>query len=213
MQNLNIPECSAGHARGTTSALSTAKLADGVNPFARVDCTQASTAAKDEVTAFLQGFATLTKIPAKPGSSTTGGAPKRSARSGAGMVWSSPVRMASAMRWRRRRRWRRRGRRGLTPATASGGRRRGRGVAGRRRGGARADADARDRRLGGGRPERGRLGEEAWRPGGAVGLVVQPGRAKGELVRRRDQREGGGDGPLGAAVAPPAGAARRRSRR
>jgi 5'-nucleotidase len=66
VQNLNIPECSSGHARGTTSARSTAKLADGVNPFVKVDCTQASTAPKDEVTAFLAGFATLTKIPAKP---------------------------------------------------------------------------------------------------------------------------------------------------
>jgi 5'-nucleotidase len=68
VQNLNIPECSAGHARDTTPARSTTTLADGVNPFVKVDCTQTATAPEDEVAAFLAGYATLTKIPAKPAS-------------------------------------------------------------------------------------------------------------------------------------------------
>jgi 5'-nucleotidase len=68
VQNLNIPECSAGHARGTTPANSTPKAPDGVNVFATVDCTQTTAASKDEVTSFLAGFATLTKIPARPAS-------------------------------------------------------------------------------------------------------------------------------------------------
>jgi 5'-nucleotidase len=68
VQNLNIPECSTGHARGTTPATSTAKVPDGVNVFASVDCTRTTAAAKDEITAFLAGFATLTRIPARPAS-------------------------------------------------------------------------------------------------------------------------------------------------
>jgi 5'-nucleotidase len=68
VQNLNIPECSAGRARGTTPATSTAQVPDGVNVFATVDCTQATKAPRDEIAAFLAGFATLTKIPAKPAS-------------------------------------------------------------------------------------------------------------------------------------------------
>lgn len=66
VQNLNIPECSAGHARSTTLATSTAQTPDGVNVFAQVDCTQTAKASTDEISAFLQGYATLTKIPAKP---------------------------------------------------------------------------------------------------------------------------------------------------
>ncbi len=64
VQNLNTPECSAGAVRGTVSVTSTAMLAGGVNPFVPVDCTQTATAATDDVGAFLQGFATVTKIPA-----------------------------------------------------------------------------------------------------------------------------------------------------
>jgi 5'-nucleotidase len=73
VQNLNIPECSSGHARGTTPATTTPKAPkapDGVNVFTPVDCTP-STSAKastDEITSFLAGFATLTKIPSKPAS-------------------------------------------------------------------------------------------------------------------------------------------------
>lgn len=66
VQNLNIPQCSAGHARGTTLAPSTAKAPEGANLFATVDCTTTATAPRDEVAAFLAGFATLTKIPARP---------------------------------------------------------------------------------------------------------------------------------------------------
>lgn len=65
VQNLNVPECSSGHPRGTVPATSTAD-AHGLNIFAKVDCTQTAAASKDEVTAFLAGFATLTKIPARP---------------------------------------------------------------------------------------------------------------------------------------------------
>jgi 5'-nucleotidase len=68
VQNLNIPQCSKGHARPTTSAKSTSDVPAGVNIFATVDCTQTAKASTDEVTAFLQGFATLTKIPATPAS-------------------------------------------------------------------------------------------------------------------------------------------------
>jgi 5'-nucleotidase len=66
VQNLNIPQCSAGHARGTTPATSTAQTPAGTNVFATVDCTQSTAASRDEITSFLAGFATLTKIPAKP---------------------------------------------------------------------------------------------------------------------------------------------------
>jgi 5'-nucleotidase len=68
VQNLNIPQCSTGHAHGTSSATSSAKVPDGVNVFATVDCTKTSSAPKDEIAAFLAGWATLTKIPAKPAS-------------------------------------------------------------------------------------------------------------------------------------------------
>lgn len=68
VQNLNIPECSAGHARATTPTTSSAKAPDGVDVFAKVDCTQAAKASTDEITAFEQGFATLSKIPSKPAS-------------------------------------------------------------------------------------------------------------------------------------------------
>ncbi|WP_445147849.1 5'/3'-nucleotidase SurE [Baekduia sp. Peel2402] len=68
VQNLNIPECSAGHARAATPTTSSAKAPDGVNVFAKVDCTQTAKASTDEITAFEQGFATLSKIPSKPAS-------------------------------------------------------------------------------------------------------------------------------------------------
>lgn len=68
VQNLNIPECSSGHARGTTPATTTPKAPDGVNVFTAVDCTQPTKASGDEITSFLAGFATLTKIPVKPAS-------------------------------------------------------------------------------------------------------------------------------------------------
>lgn len=64
VQNLNTPECSSGHARPFVTATSTAD-AHGANIFATVDCTQKTPASKDEVTSYLAGFATLTKIPAK----------------------------------------------------------------------------------------------------------------------------------------------------
>ena len=66
VQNLNIPECSAGHFRGIVTATSTATVPTGVNPFVAVDCDQTTPAGSDEVTDFLAGFATLTKIPLSP---------------------------------------------------------------------------------------------------------------------------------------------------
>lgn len=70
VQNLNIPQCSSGHVRGTAAATSTSTLAAGVNPFVTVDCTQTAAPVTDEVTTFLEGFATLTTIPLAP--ATTG---------------------------------------------------------------------------------------------------------------------------------------------
>lgn len=64
VQNLNIPQCSAGRARGIVTATSTASLPTGVNPFVTVDCSQSAPASADEVTDFLAGFAPLTKIAA-----------------------------------------------------------------------------------------------------------------------------------------------------
>jgi 5'-nucleotidase len=66
VKNLNIPQCSAGHARRTTPATSTAQTPANTNVFATVDCTQSTAASRDEITSFLAGYATLTKIPAKP---------------------------------------------------------------------------------------------------------------------------------------------------
>jgi 5'-nucleotidase len=68
VQNLNIPQCSTGHPRGTTPATSTAQTPANTNVFATVDCTQTAGPSKDEIAAFLQGYATLTKIPARPAS-------------------------------------------------------------------------------------------------------------------------------------------------
>ncbi len=48
----------------TLSVTSAPTLAAGVNPFVTVDCTQTTAAATDDVGAFLQGYATLAKIPA-----------------------------------------------------------------------------------------------------------------------------------------------------
>jgi 5'-nucleotidase len=63
VQNLNIPQCSSGTVRGTVTATSTAALGD-LNPFVAVDCAQTTSASPDEITSYLEGFATLTKIPA-----------------------------------------------------------------------------------------------------------------------------------------------------
>jgi 5'-nucleotidase len=66
VQNLNIPDCSAGKVRGTKKVESLATLPAGVNPFVRVDCTQTASAGANDVTAYQAGFAPLTKIPKKP---------------------------------------------------------------------------------------------------------------------------------------------------
>jgi 5'-nucleotidase len=65
VQNLNIPQCAPGTVRGTVDATSTATLGD-LNPFVTVDCEQATPASPDEITSYLEGFATLTKIPTTP---------------------------------------------------------------------------------------------------------------------------------------------------
>ena len=66
VQNLNIPECSTGTVRRTVTVASTPTLPAGVNPFVTVDCTQTAGPATNDVGAYLQGFATLTKIPTTP---------------------------------------------------------------------------------------------------------------------------------------------------
>lgn len=63
-QNLNTPQCSAGHVRGTAHVTMSPKFALGL--LLRVDCTQTTGPARDDVGAYLQGFATLTTLPTKP---------------------------------------------------------------------------------------------------------------------------------------------------
>ncbi len=64
---LSIPECSSGHARGITPAISTPTLPVGLDPFVTVDRNQTGGPSRDEGTAYLQGFAPLTRIPLSPG--------------------------------------------------------------------------------------------------------------------------------------------------
>lgn len=71
VQNLNVPICSAGGVRGTVSVVSgtAASIPAGVSPIlGAVDCTQTGPAGADDVTAYLAGFAGLTKIPKRPAS-------------------------------------------------------------------------------------------------------------------------------------------------
>jgi 5'-nucleotidase len=66
VQNLNIPECSAGAVRGTLERPSQATVPSGLNPFVTVDCAQTTAAPDTEIGAFLAGYATLTRIPRTP---------------------------------------------------------------------------------------------------------------------------------------------------
>lgn len=66
VQNLNIPECATGTVRGTVKVGSAFAVPTGVNVFAKVDCGQLSPAGSDDVTAFLAGFAPVTKVPVRP---------------------------------------------------------------------------------------------------------------------------------------------------
>jgi 5'-nucleotidase len=69
VQNLNVPTCSTGTVRGTVSVLSGtgASFPRGVSPLlGPVDCTQTGPAGPDDVTAYLAGYAGLTKIAKLP---------------------------------------------------------------------------------------------------------------------------------------------------
>jgi 5'-nucleotidase len=66
VQNLNIPECSAGAVRGTVERPSQATVPSGLNPFVTVDCGQTTAAPDTEIGAYMAGFATLTRIPRTP---------------------------------------------------------------------------------------------------------------------------------------------------
>jgi len=66
VQNLNIPECSAGKVRGTVKVASGTAIPGGSNVFAPIDCTQTGPAGANDVTAYLAGFAALTKIAEAP---------------------------------------------------------------------------------------------------------------------------------------------------
>jgi len=71
VQNLNVPTCTTGRVRGTVSVRSgtIASFPAGVNPLlGPVDCAQTGPAGPDDVTAYLAGYAGLTKIPATPAS-------------------------------------------------------------------------------------------------------------------------------------------------
>lgn len=71
VHNLNVPICSAGAVRGTASVASgtAASIPRGVSPIlGSVDCTQTGLPGADDVTAYLAGFAGLTKIPKRPAS-------------------------------------------------------------------------------------------------------------------------------------------------
>lgn len=67
VQNLNVPTCKAGTVRGTASVVSATAFPTGVTPLlGPVDCTQTGPAGADDVTAYVAGFAGLTKIPKTP---------------------------------------------------------------------------------------------------------------------------------------------------
>jgi 5'-nucleotidase len=71
VQNLNVPTCTAGTVRGTANVASgtAASIPAGVSPIlGAVDCTQTGPAGADDVTAYLAGFAGLTRIPKRPAS-------------------------------------------------------------------------------------------------------------------------------------------------
>jgi 5'-nucleotidase len=60
--NLNVPSCGAGEVRGTLEVDS----ATAGDPVAAQDCTATAEGFADDVTAFTNGFATLTEVPIEP---------------------------------------------------------------------------------------------------------------------------------------------------
>jgi 5'-nucleotidase len=61
--NLNVPTCSTGEVRGTLEVAS----ATAGDPLAPSDCAATGEGFTDDVTAFANGFATLTSVPVEPG--------------------------------------------------------------------------------------------------------------------------------------------------
>jgi 5'/3'-nucleotidase len=60
--NLNVPTCDTGELRGQVEVAS----ATGGNPLSTSDCTSDAEGATDDVTAFTNGYATLTEVPLEP---------------------------------------------------------------------------------------------------------------------------------------------------
>ena len=62
VNNLNVPTCDTGELRGQVEVAS----ATGGNPLPTSDCTSTAEGATDDVTAFTNGYATLTEVPLEP---------------------------------------------------------------------------------------------------------------------------------------------------
>ena len=62
VNNLNVPTCDTGELRGRVEVAS----ATGGNPLSPSDCTSTAEGAADDVTAFANGYATLTEVPLEP---------------------------------------------------------------------------------------------------------------------------------------------------
>jgi 5'/3'-nucleotidase len=62
VNNLNVPTCDTGELRGQVEVAS----ATGGNPLGTSDCTSTAEGATDDVTAFTNGYATLTEVPLDP---------------------------------------------------------------------------------------------------------------------------------------------------
>jgi 5'/3'-nucleotidase len=62
VNNLNVPTCDTGELRGQVEVAS----ATGGNPLPTSDCTSTAEGATDDVTAFTNGYATLTEVPVEP---------------------------------------------------------------------------------------------------------------------------------------------------
>jgi 5'-nucleotidase len=62
VNNLNVPTCDTGELRGQVEVAS----ATGGNPLSPSDCTSTAEGATDDVTAFANGYATLTEVPLEP---------------------------------------------------------------------------------------------------------------------------------------------------
>jgi 5'-nucleotidase len=62
VNNLNVPTCDTGELRGQVEVAS----ATGGNPLSTSDCTSTAEGAPDDVTAFTNGYATLTEVPLEP---------------------------------------------------------------------------------------------------------------------------------------------------